>query len=195
MEFIYVNMKEAEGCCICSTPTQKGFLFADKLSRLCVECLERFAKLLEVSSKYSRTERRDILHCEHWDKQTETYCTERGLWLLYHEGYYSRDRYALSCRAHLEELSKDYEDGAERLIYVDELWNTPPITDIATSQLRLAADNTETYQAIYITRIGGGLARITYMGGRLYPRAVEGKHAVWMPVEEVVARWSVIGRT
>lgn len=197
MKFIYVNTASIAPCSICGTATQKAFILVEKLSWLCVECLERFAELFEVSKKYPRSERRDVLHCEYWDKQLETYCAERGLWVLYHEGYYSRDRYAVSCRIHLEALSKDYEDGAERLIYVDEPWNATPATDITTSQLRLAAaDNTaEPYQAVYITRAGGGLARITYMDGRMWPRPVEGKHAVWIPVEEVAARWPIIGKT
>ena len=195
MEFIYVNMASAERCGFCGKLTQKSLLFAGKASRLCTECLTHLTKLLTVFDKRPATERRDVLHCDYWDKHLQSYCAERGLWLLYHEGYYSHDRYALSCRRHLESLSKDYEDDAERVIYVDEPWNTPPITDIAVSQLRLAptdSDSTELYRAVYVTRIGGGLARITYMDAHLWPKPVEGEHAVWVPVEDVAARWPVI---
>ena len=195
MTFVLINTKKISACPICTTPTQKGFLFADKGLPLCMECLGRFADLAEATKKQSRSERSDILHCEYWDREAKVYCAERGLWLLYHEGYNSYDRYAMSCRDHLEALSRDYEDGAERVIYVDEPWNES-ITDVRTSQIRRSAPDVSdpfAHRSVYITRTGGGLARITYLD--CWDRAIEGKSPIWMPVEEIATRWPMVGNT
>lgn len=189
--FTRVSTKNPEPCSICTAPTQKSVVVAGLRRPLCRVCLEGLVALPDQLRYRSSTCERDILHCHHWEN--ESYCTNQAVWQLYHEGYMFPDRYTLSCREHLEVLSKEHSDGAERIVFVDSPFSEPA-TNVHSGQTRSVANEEigkVQFPHIWISRTGGGLGLVQFFD---WGRPVEGRHPVWMPVEDIAVRWPVLTR-